>query len=225
MKLIVDSADLDMITEMYRYYPIDGVTTNPSLLWKEKDNPYQVLGKIRSYIGEETELHVQVISEKTDDIVDEAAVITERLGKKTYVKIPATKEGIRAIIELKKRGFLITATAIYSAMQAFLAAKAGADYVAPYVNRIDNLGYDGLGTVRDIQDVLKNNHFHTQILAASFKNTQQVLGLVKCGVDAITAAPDVINSLLENAAVENAADTFRRDFYALCGERKTMRNC
>lgn len=225
MKLIVDSADLDMITEMYRYYPIDGVTTNPSLLWKEKDNPYQVLGKIRSYIGEETELHVQVISEKTDDIVDEAAAITKRLGKKTYVKIPATKEGIRAIIELKKRGFLITATAIYSAMQAFLAAKAGADYVAPYVNRIDNLGYDGLGTVRDIQDILKNNHFHTQILAASFKNTQQVLGLVKCGVDAITAAPGVINSLLENAAVENAADTFRRDFYALCGERKTMGNC
>lgn len=110
-------------------------------------------------------------------------------------------------------------------MQAFLAAKAGAAYAAPYVNRIDNLGADGIETVKKIHDIFINNGLQTEVLAASFKNSQQVLDLCAYGIGASTIAPDVIEGLIKNDAVAAAVDAFTKDFEGLCGENKTMKNC
>ena len=151
--------------------------------------------------------------------------ITEILGKDTYIKVPAVPEGIKAMKKMKAEGFRITATAIYTPMQAYLAAKAGADYVAPYVNRIDNLGADGIETVKTIQDILENNGFATEVLAASFKNTQQVQALCAYGIGAATASPEVIEGFLKNASVEGAVAAFVSDFEGLCGDGKTMLDC
>ncbi|MBP3300060.1 MAG: fructose-6-phosphate aldolase [Clostridia bacterium] len=224
MKLLIDDANLEKIGKMMEYYPCDGVTTNPSILAKEGKEPYAQLKAIRSLIGNDMELHVQVVSLTAEEMVIEAEKITEILGKNTYIKVPSVPEGIKAMKMLKEKGFNITATAIYTAQQAYLAAKAGADYVAPYINRIDNLGADGVETAKTIQNILENNDLPTEILAASFKNSQQVLSLCEYGVGAATAAPDIIEGLLKNPTVTAAVDAFVADFEKAFGEGKTMLN-
>ncbi len=222
MKFLIDNADLDKIRKIYNYYPVDGVTTNPSILAKTGRKPYEVLKEIRKFIGPGEELHVQVISRKAEDMVSEGRSIVRELGDGTYVKVPAVPEGIKAIGLLSREGIPVTATAVYTPMQAFLAGKAGADYTAPYVNRIDNLGADGIRTAQTIHDIFRMNGLKTQVLAASFKNSQQILELVRYGIGAVTAAPDVIDGLLRCADVDRAVEDFTSDFEKLCGEGKTM---
>lgn len=222
MKLLIDDANIEKIKKIYSYYPIDGVTTNPSILAKSGRNPYEVLKEIRSFIGNEAELHAQVISLKAEDMIEEAHKMAEILGKNTYIKVPTIPEGLKAMKALSAEGFKITATAIYTPMQAYLAAKAGADYAAPYVNRIDNLGANGIESTKMIQNIFENNGFKTQILAASFKNSNQVQELCAYGVGAATVAPDVIENLIKNACVTTAVEDFIRDFEGLCGKGKTM---
>ena len=222
MKLIVDHADLDQIKEMFEYFPVSGVTTNPTIITRTGKDPYEVLKSIREFIGADAELHAQVISSDAEGMMAEAKVMRETVGGNFYVKIPTTKEGLKAIKNLKKEGFKVTATAVYTSIQAYLAAEAGADYVAPYLNRIDNLGYDGIQTACDIHDIFENNGYQTKVLAASFKNTQQVLELAKYGVSAATVAPDVIRNFVNNVAVDSAVDAFVKDFNATYGDGKTM---
>ena len=207
---------------MFEYFPVSGVTTNPTIITRTGKDPYEVLKSIREFIGADAELHAQVISSDAEGMMAEAKVMRETVGGNFYVKIPTTKEGLKAIKNLKKEGFKVTATAVYTSIQAYLAAEAGADYVAPYLNRIDNLGYDGIQTACDIHDIFENNGYQTKVLAASFKNTQQVLELAKYGVGAATVAPDVIRNFVNNVAVDSAVDAFVKDFNATYGDGKTM---
>ena len=156
----------------------------------------------------------------------DALRIHKELGANTYTKIPTNPAGLEAMKRLRKAQPYahITATAIYTPMQAFLAAKAGADYAAPYINRIDNLGADGIQTAKIIQDMFTNNGLKCEILAASFKNSQQVQALAQYGVGAATIAPAVIEGLVKNAAVAAAIDDFTRDFEGLCGKGITMKD-
>lgn len=225
MKLLVDDANIEKIKKVYEYYAIDGVTTNPSILAKNGKNPYETLKEIREFIGEDAELHVQVVSKTADKMVEEGKRIVKELGKNTYVKIPTIPEGLKAMKQLSSEGYKITATAIYTPIQAYLAAKAGADYTAPYVNRIDNLGTNGIEVTRKIHDIFENNGLKTQILAASFKNSLQVLELCEYGVGASTVAPEIIEGFINNTNVSSAVDVFTEDFESLCGEGKTMLDC
>ena len=226
MKLLIDDANIDKIRKIYEFYTIDGVTTNPSILAKSGRKPYEVLKEIRDLLGNEAELHVQVVSSTAEDMVKEGHKIAEKLGKNTYIKIPTVPEGLKAMRILHSEGYNVTATAIYTPLQAYLAAKAGADYTAPYVNRIDNLGTSGIEVTRKIHDILKNNNFKTEILAASFKNSLQVLELCEYGVGAATVAPDIIEGFINNTTnVSAAVQDFTDDFENLCGKGKTMLNC
>ena len=222
MKILVDHADINAIKKMYEYYPVDGVTTNPSILKKGGKNPYDVLLEIREFIGKDADLHAQVISRKAEDMVTEAHKMLEILGANTFIKVPVVPEGLKAIKILATEGVSVTGTAIYNQMQGFLAGKAGAKYVAPYVNRIDNLGANGIQVAKDIHDMLKKAGLATQVLAASFKNSQQVQELAAYGVEASTVAPDVIEGLIKVDAARCAVDVFISDFEDLCGAGKTM---
>lgn len=222
MKLIIDDANVAAIRELYEYYPVGGVTTNPSILAKSGRQPYEVLKEIRSIIGDEAELHAQVISARAEDMIREAHKIVAEVGGNMYVKVPAVREGIKAIKVLAKEGYRITATAIYAPMQGYLAGEAGALYAAPYVNRIDNLGGNGVAVAKQIHDIYENNGMKTQVLAASFKNSQQVLELADYGIGAATVAPDVMEGLLKNDIVDCAVAQFVKDFQGLCGDGATM---
>ena len=225
MKLIIDDAHIDQIKKIYEYYPVDGVTTNPTILAKSGRQPYEVLKEIREFIGAEAELHVQVVAQEAASMVEDAHRIAEELGQGTFVKIPAVPEGFKAMKVLHGEGVKLTATAIYTPMQAFLAAKAGAAYAAPYINRIDNMGYNGVKVAKDIHDIFRNNGLKTEVLAASFKNSQQLLELCEYGVGASTVSPDVIFGLVKNTAITSAIDDFIADFEGLVGAGKTMKDC
>ena len=227
MKFLVDHADIQKIKEVYRVFPMDGVSTNPSILAASGRQPFDVLKEIREFIGTKADLHVQVVGRTADAMMEDAERIRKELGANTYVKIPVNEEGLVAIKTLRKedKGVRITATAVYTAMQGFLAAKAGANFVAPYVNRIDNLGANGIETAKIIHDIFRRNDLSADILAASFKNSQQVLELAKYGVKAATVGPDVIESFVKNAAITSAVEDFIRDFEKLTGPGKTMSDC
>lgn len=225
MKLIIDDAHIDQIKKIYEFYPIDGVTTNPSILAKSGRNPYEVLKEIRAFIGSEAELHVQAVAKTAEGMVEDAHRIVTELGKNTYVKIPSVPEGFKAMKILTAEGITVTATAIYTPLQGFLAGKCGASYVAPYVNRIDNMGYNGIQVAKQIHDILKKNDLKTEVLAASFKNSQQVLELCEYGIGASTVAPDVIEGVVKNQAITATIDDFVKDFEGITGEGKTMSNC
>ena len=220
MKLIIDDANIEKIKKIYEYYPVSGVTTNPSILAKVGGNPLEHLIKIRQVIGED-ELHVQVLENRAEDIIREAEFLNEKLGANTYVKVPVNPEGLKAIKYLSKEGFKITATAIYSINQAYLAAEAGANYLAPYINRIDNLGYDGVNIAKNIQKILNENEYGTGILAASCKNSNQLIRLAEIGIGASTCSSDVIFKLIDDKNIDSAISAFKNDFSKLDSSKKT----
>ena len=225
MKLLIDDAHMDLIRHLYEFYPVDGVTTNPSILAKSKRNPYEVLKEIRAWIGADAQLHVQAVSREAAGMEEEAHRIVKELGENTYVKIPALPEGFKAMKTLCKEGIFITATAVYTPMQAFLAGKCGASYAAPYINRIDNLGYDGVQVAKKIHDMFRNNGLKTEVLAASFKNSRQLLELCEYGVGAATVAPEIMEGLVKNQTVTAAVEDFIRDFESLTGTGINMSSC
>lgn len=222
MEFIVDAADLKVIRRLYDLYPLEGITTNPTILAQNGQPPLAVLKELRAFLGEEGALHAQVTAPSYEGMLKDARKIVSELGRNTYVKVPATGAGFKLIRALKAEGIRVTATAIYSPMQAFLAAKAGADYAAPYVNRIDNLGGDGVAAALAIQEIFRRNALPCKLLAAGFKNSRQVMELCRAGVDACTISPEVIESLAAIPAAEKAVEDFRRDFAGLVGADKNM---
>ena len=222
MKLLVDHADIELIKRLYEYYPIAGVTTNPSILCATGRPAYEVLAEIRSFIGEEADLYVQVISTKAGQMVEEGKMIAQRLGSNTFIKIPVTREGLKAIRMLAQQDYRPAGTTVYTVQQGLLAGMAWAWYVAPYVNRLDNLGGDGVAVTTRIHDVFRKNGLKTEVFAASFKNTQQILELAEHGIASVTAAPDVIEKLIANDQVTAAVDAFTRDFEKTYGAGATM---
>ncbi len=222
MKLFIDDADAREIRRLCGLYPIDGVTTNPSILARAGGDPVSVLKEIRAIIGDERLLFAQAIPRDAEGMMRDARALVRLLGPCTIVKIPSVPEGFRAIRLLAEEGIRTCGTVVYTPMQAFLAAKAGAEYVAPYVNRIDDMGYDGERVVKEIQDILTRHGMSAAILAASFKNSQQVLSLCAYGIGAATCAPSVIDGFAKSRAIDGAVGDFVRDFEKLAGGGKTM---
>ena len=150
MQFIIDTADLNAIEHINEFYPIDGVTTNPSIIAREKTNFIHRLKKIREIIGDDKFLCAQTLQTDADLIVAEGKKLQTEIGGSFYLKIPICEAGLKAAKELKKDGVGVLMTAIFTPTQALMAAKAGADYVAPYVNRIDNVCGDGVGVIAEI---------------------------------------------------------------------------
>lgn len=215
MLVLIDSADMSQIEQLYNDFPYDGVTTNPTILKAAGHDPIKQLREIRMMLPPTSELHAQLVSETTDRMIEEADFLVEHIGENLFVKVPVTADGIRAIPKLVERGIRVTATAVYTAMQAFMAAKAGASYTAPYVNRLDNMGADGVRVARTIHDIFRAQNLQTEVLAASFKNSLQIQELCAHGIGAVTAAPDVLRALTYHDATFMAEENFEQDFYTL----------
>ena len=219
MKLILDTANLDDIRYFNTYYPIVGVTTNPTILSREGGDIVAHLHEIRKIIGEEKELHIQVTETEYDAIVKEAKMIVKAFGKNTFVKIPATDVGLRATKTLSGEGYGVTVTAVLSAGQALLAANAGASYVAPYVSRLENLCENGVETVDEIQQIFDAAGYTTEILAASFKTAREVLEVALTGAGAATVSADVMKKLLSHTTTDTSIAGFAADWEKAFGKR------
>jgi fructose-6-phosphate aldolase 2 len=221
MRLYIDSADVKQIAYLNEYYPIAGVTTNPTIIVKENRPFLELLKEISEVIGEEKELFVQAIGDTAEEMVEEAKFINHQLSGNVIVKIPTTQEGIKAIKVLAAEKIPTCATTIYSASQALMAALAGAKYVAPYVNRIDNLTGNGVNVVSEIARIFLINQLPTEIIAASFKNIQQVHDVCLAGAQTITVGPDLIKKFIENPSTTADVSVFNEQWQTVYGLDKT----
>ena len=220
MELLLDTANLEAIKKYCDYYNIIGVTTNPTILSREKGPFFATYEAIRKVIGAEKQLHVQVTARNCENMLKEAEAITSRLGKDVYIKVPVIEEGVKAMKLLKENGHNVTATAVVSVQQAFLAGSVGADYVAPYVNRMANLNIDPYETVARIRNLFDYQNITTKILGASFKNTQQVMMTYESGAEAVTVAPDLLTTMCSNAVTDLWVENFDKDWHRLYGDRR-----
>ena len=207
MEFILDTADLEAVKQLDELLTIDGVTTNPSIITKSGKTPEQVIKEFVEYLRPEQKFFVQVVSTDYEQMLEEARYICGLHPKNTYVKIPVTHNGYKAIKQLKSEGLGVLATAIYSADEAFLAAMNGADYQAPYVNRMCNYG-DGIGQVLDLLQMLETQGLSSKILAASFKNVEQVHALIAAGIQSVTVPPEIVFSMINHPGTQIAVDEF-----------------
>ena len=209
--MLLDTADLSAIRRLIEFYPIEGITTNPTILAKEGGNLRRLLLEIRETVGD-LELHVQVTRSDYAGMIREAEAIQSFLGENTFVKVPVTANGLRAIEELAQRDFLVTATAILTPTQAMLASEAGATYVAPYVGRCTRSGGDGIKLVRDIDQLFTYGESETAILAASFKTVDEILQVALSGAEAATVSPELLEALIAHPTTDSSVEGFSADW-------------
>ena len=219
MIYILDTADLAAIKHCNEFYPIAGVTTNPSIIAKAKTDFWPLVEEIRAIIGKDKMLHVQTTETKAEAIVEEAKLLAERLGGDFYVKIPIGEEGLKATMMLKELGIKVTMTAIFTPAQALMAAMAGASFVAPYVNRLDNILGDGCEVVAEIVNQLENYGSDCKVLAASFKNAEQVHKCASYGCHSVTVTDDIMKLLISHPMTDAAVAGFERDWKGVYGEK------
>ncbi|KHD85562.1 transaldolase family protein [Heyndrickxia ginsengihumi] len=221
MRLYIDSANVEEIAHLIEYYPIAGVTTNPSIIVQEQRPYLELFKEIREVIGGERELFIQVIGECAEEIVAEAKFISKQIQGNVVIKIPVTEEAIKATKILVSDGIAVLGTAIYTPFQALMAAKAGAKYVAPYVNRIDNLTGNGTKVVAEIAQLFSNYEVATEILAASFKNVQQIHDVCLAGAHTVTVAPQLISTFVSFPATVNDIAAFKKQWQQAYGKDKS----
>lgn len=223
MELILDTANLAKIKRAVDLYPVSGVTTNPTIYKKENTTDFfNHFKAIRAIIGFERSLHIQVIAETAEGILEDAKAILENVDSKVYIKIPTTPEGVKAMRLLKAQGINVTATAIYTKLQAHMAVLAGADYLAPYVNRMANLDIDPFDALISMTTFIANQGASSKIVAASFKNLSQINAAIDCGIQAITVDPDLIDDIFKFPSIQKAVHDFKGDFEALFGKGATI---
>ncbi len=210
MEYMIDSANLEKIREINDIYPIVGVTTNPSILAKCDIDVISAIKGIREIIGNKM-LHVQVLSTTFNEMIEEADKLVKLGGQNTYVKIPVSTDGIKAIRYLTEKGYNVTATAIFTPQQALMAASCGAKYVAPYVNRLDNIAVNGVVIAKEIQKLLQESDLDCKVLAASFSTVEQLHKISLEGIACMTIPIDLFPKMIQHPLTDKAIKDFVKD--------------
>jgi len=207
MKLFIDTANVSEIREMA--WLIDGVTTNPTLVAREKRPFVEVIAEICDLV--DGPISAEVTALDADGMVSEArdlAVIHENV----VVKIPMTEPGLQAVKRLSAEGIRTNVTLVFSANQALLAAKCGATFASPFVGRIDDVGGDGMGVVGDILEVYANYGFLTEVLAASIRHPRHVFEAASVGADVATVPYAVLKKLFHHPLTDVGIERFLKDW-------------
>ena len=219
-KILIDSADIKKAREIEKYYTIAGITTNPTILSKIEGTLENKLKELKEFTYGKYEVHVQTTESEVEKIVEEAKKLRDYFGESFYIKIPVTKSGLEAMKLCSKEDIRVTATAILTPMQALAAAKNGANYVAPYVNRMENVGQDAKEAILEISNLLID--YPTEILAASFKNVKQVQDILRCGEEAVTIAPEIIEASIWHPYTDKSVFDFEKDWGNRFGDKKIV---
>jgi len=213
MKFFIDTANLEQIQEAEALGILDGVTTNPSLMAKEGItgeeniiNHYKTICK--SVTGD---VSAEVIATDYEGMIAEGKALA-RLDHQIVVKIPMTKDGIKAIKHFSNEGIKTNCTLVFSVGQALLAAKAGATYMSPFLGRLDDISTDGLNLIAEIRQVYDNYGYTTQILAASIRHTMHIIDCAKLGADVITAPLKAIDGLFKHPLTDSGLEQFLADY-------------
>lgn len=216
MELYLDTSDVAAVKALARIFPLAGVTTNPSIVAAGKKPLEVLLPELQDALGGQGRLFAQVMATTAEGMVEDAHKLRSIIAD-LVVKVPVTAEGLAAMKLLKAEGIPTLGTAVYGAAQGLLSALAGAEYVAPYVNRIDAQGGSGIATVEELQQLLTLHAPRSKVLAASFKTPRQALDCLLTGCQSITLPLDVAQQFLASPAVDAAIHKFEHDWQTAFG--------
>ncbi len=213
MKFFIDTANLDQIKEAQALGVLDGVTTNPSLMAKEgitgRDNIIQHYIDISNIV--DGDVSAEVIATDFDNMVKEGHELAA-LHPQIVVKVPMIRDGVKALKYFSEKGIRTNCTLVFSPGQALLAAKAGANYVSPFLGRLDDISTDGLNLIAEIRTIYDNYGFETQILAASIRHTMHIIDCAKLGADVMTGPLSAIEGLLKHPLTDIGLEKFLADY-------------
>jgi len=210
MKFFVDTADIKEIEELATSGLVDGVTTNPSLIAKSGRKIAEVIAEICKVV--EGPVSAEVTAIDYDGMMKEGEYLAA-IAKNVAVKVPLTWDGLRACRALSQKGHKVNVTLCFSANQALLAAKAGATFISPFIGRLDDIGYDGMGLIRQIRTIYDNyESLNTEILAASIRTPFHVTEAALVGADVATIPPAVLRNLAKNPLTDKSLDGFLADW-------------
>lgn len=209
MKFFIDTANLNEIREAAAMGVLDGVTTNPSLMAKVGVTDVMAHYKAICELVD-GDVSAEVISTDYEGMIAEGRELA-KLHPNITVKIPMIKAGVKAIRTLTDEGIKTNCTLIFSAIQALVAAKAGATYVSPFIGRLDDIGHDGMDLIRDIREIFDNYGMHTEILAASIRHNQHLLACALTGADVATMPYNVIEGMIKHPLTDSGLEKFLAD--------------
>ena len=211
MKFFIDTANFDDIKAAYEMGFIAGVTTNPSLIVKEKRDLHEVIQQIADLV--EGPVSAEVIAITAPEMVKEAHELI-KLGDNVVIKVPMTAEGLKAVSILSKEGIKTNVTLIFSANQALLAARAGATYVSPFVGRVDDISMDGIQLIEDIAEIFMVHNIATEIIAASVRTPMHMTQCAKAGAHIATVPFNVLQQSLKHPLTDAGLARFLADWEA-----------
>ncbi len=210
MKIFVDTANVEAIREAMALGIVDGVTTNPTLVAKEGDNPEKIIKEICELVGDRP-VNGEVLSLECDEMVKEGREIAS-WADNIVVKIPMMKEGLKTVKILAEEVIKTNVTLIFSATQAILAAKAGASYVSPFVGRLDDISSEGMEIVSQIVSIYENyDSLNTEVIVASIRNPIHVIQSGLMGADILTIPPKVLDQMERHPLTDKGIEMFLED--------------
>lgn len=213
MKIFIDTANLDEIKEASELGILDGVTTNPTLLSREVERtgmkPETVIKEICSMVN--GPISAEVVSTDAEGIVKEGKELS-KIAKNICIKIPMTREGIKATKKLSELNIMVNVTLVFSVNQALLAAKAGASFISPFIGRLDDIAHTGMDLVRDIITVFENYEFPTEIIVASIRHPLHVKEAALAGADIATIPFKVIDKMFKHPLTDIGIERFLADW-------------
>jgi transaldolase len=209
MKLFVDTGNVKEIEALAALGILDGVTTNPSLMAKESGDPRQILKRICQLV--QGPVSGEVVATDYAGMVREGRDIAS-IDEHMVIKVPFTKDGVQACKTLSSEGHRVNVTLIFSATQAWLAAKVGAAYVSPFVGRLDDIGTTGMNLIREIVDIFDNFEFGTEVLVASVRNPVHIVEAARMGADVVTVPPPIIEQCFKHPLTDLGLEKFLKDW-------------
>jgi len=209
MLIFIDSANVKEIAEAQQCGFIDGVTTNPTLLAKEKQPVEIILKRICSIVN--GPVSAEVISLDAEGMIKEAKKLS-KIAENIVIKIPLTKEGLKAVRNLSGQGIKTNVTLCFSPTQAILAAKAGCDYISPFIGRLDDISQKGMDLIQKIKQIYSNYNFKTKIIVASIRNPLHILESALLGADIVTVPFLVLDQLIKHPLTDIGIQRFLEDY-------------
>ena len=214
MELFLDTANIDDIRKAVEMGVISGVTTNPSLVAKEKRDFHTIVKEICAIVP--GPVSAEVLSLEAPKMIEEARILAA-LAPNVVVKLPMTKDGLRACKVLSGEGVKTNVTLVFSANQALLAALAGATYVSPFVGRLDDAGNEGMQVVRDIVQIYENYGIPTRVITASVRHPMHVIEAAKAGSDIATVPAAVLDAMFRHPLTDTGIERFLADWKKVTG--------
>ncbi len=217
MKIFLDTASIESIKKFVDMGIVDGITTNPTLISREKGHPEDIMREIVKIV--KGPVNLEVVATKTEEMVEEGLRL-KKFGENVIVKVPMTSEGLKAVRKLGENKIKTNVTLIFSSNQALLAAKAGASYVSPFIGRLDDAGQEGMVVIKEIVQIFGNYGYSSEVLVASVRHPIHVIEAGKLGAHIVTLPPDILGKMLTHPLTDKGLALFLSDWEKVKKEHK-----